>query len=164
MHRRLEHHLTRAVVRVAYPEAWEENGKVFSGNTKFILGYIIGEPSNVGLILHYLYTRRDYVPRGGAVKSCYRRQGIAKKLLEGMMKDYDADHVVFTVWGQELVASWELMERVVKGDLAHKFTYNPELFMSTLLPQGWEQGIPATLNPDMAKALHKTKMYVPTAF
>ena len=162
VHRRLEHTFTRAVIRVAYPEAWEENGKVISGNMKHILGFVIADPSNIGLVLHYLYTRRDYAPKGGGIKACYRRQGIAKKLMEGMIKDYEADHVIFTLWGQELVKSQTFFDKVT-DEWSDKVTYNPELF-TTLLPPKWEQGITATLDPQMADAYRQARVHVPVDF
>ena len=166
MHRRLEHTLTRAVVRIAYPDAWEEDGKVYSGNTRHILGFILAEPSqdnSVGLILHYLYTRRDYAPNGtGGVQACYRRQGIAKALLESMMRDYKMDHITFTIWGQELVRSDSLFDRLV-NEWFRDMTYNPELF-NTLLPPHWERGVAAAPNSNYAKAFWDQKAHSPTDF
>lgn len=162
VHRRLEHTLTRAIVRVAYPGAWEEDGKVYSGNTNHIVGFIVAEPSSIGLITHYVYTRRDYSQKGGRIEACYRQQGIARALLEGMLKDYDKDHVTFTLWGQELVKSPAFFDKVTKG-WGSKMTYNPELF-TTLLPPKWEQGITATLDSRMAVAIHQQKSHSPTSF
>jgi hypothetical protein len=161
MHRRLEHTLTRAIVRVAYPDAVEENGQVFSGNTNHILGFIIAEPSSIGLVLHYVYTRRDYVPKGGGIKACYRRHGIAKQLVQGMMEDYKKDHIIFTLWGQEL-RDYEFTARLF-GDWTNLCTYNPELF-TTLLPPKWEQGIISNLNEDVTQAIRKTKADSPVDF
>lgn len=162
MHRRLEHTLTRAVVRVAYPDAWEEDGKVYSGNSRHIIGFIVAEPSNIGLVVHYVYVRRDYTPKGGLVKACYRRNGIGRALLEGMLKDYKQEDVVFTVWGQELWQSEGFFDKVTK-EWSHRLTYNPELF-TTLLPHQWERGIVATLDPDVARAIHKTEGASPVRF
>jgi GNAT superfamily N-acetyltransferase len=164
VHRRLEHTLTRAVVRVAYPGAFEENGKVFSGNTNHIIGFIVAEPSedpDVGLIMHYVYTRRDYSKKGGRIEADYRRQGIARKLIEGMKEDYKMDHVTFTLWGQEL-RDPEFSGRLF-DDWKNLCTYNPELF-NTLLPPKWEQGIVQTLNEGMAKAFNKSRAQAPVAF
>jgi len=162
MHRRLEHTLTRAVIRVAYPKAWEENGKVISGNLRHILGFIIADPSDIGLVVHYVYTRRDYTPKGGHIKACYRKQGIGKKLLESMVRDYKADHIVFTLWGQELLIDQEFFNKIMVEN-ASLFTYNPELF-TTLLPEKWERGIVATLNPEEAMAFNKAKAIGPVDF
>ena len=166
MHRRLEHTLTRAIVRIAYPDAWEEGGQVYSGNTRHILGFILSEPSkepSVGLILHYLYTRRDYEPSGhGGIRACYRRQGIARMLLESMLRDYEQEHVTFTIWGQELSKSNDLFDRFC-NDWFKKMTYNPELF-NTLLPHKWEQGIPAATSTASAKAFWDEKARSPVSF
>jgi hypothetical protein len=162
MHRRLEHTLTRAVVRVAYPDAWEEDGKVFGGNSRHIIGFVVAEPSNIGLIVHYVYTRRDYAPKGGTIKACYRRNGIAKRLVEGMLRDYQMDHIIFTIWGQEMWQSETFFQKVTE-EWKDKLTYNPELF-TTLLPYQWETGVAATLNPDVAKAIHRTKGISPVKF
>ncbi len=167
MHRRLEHTFTRAVVRIAYPEAWQDGERTFSGNTDHILGFIIADPSqdtSVGLILHYLYTRRDYSQHGGAILGCYRKQGIAKKLLEGMMHDYNVDHVTFTIWGQELVKSDSLLDKL-RGEWKHKMTYNCELF-NTLLPFQWERGLKAHQHKteDMAQAYADARKDIPVDF
>lgn len=161
MHRRLEHTLTRAIVRIAYPEAFEENGKVFSGNTNHVLGFIVAEPSTIGLIMHYVYTRRDYAQKGGAIKACYRGQGIARKLVDGMLKDYKQDHVVFTLWGQELKDP-ELSSKLF-GQWKNLCTYNPELF-TTLLPPQWEQGIANHMNEGVQQAVHRSKSEIPVSF
>ena len=161
VHRRLEHTLTRAIVRVAYADAFEEDGKVFSGNTNHIIGFIIAEPSTIGLVMHYLYTRRDYTRKGGKVDACYRKRGIAKKLLQGMLDDYRMDHVIFTLWGQEL-RDPNFSARLF-DDWRSQCTYNPELF-TTLMPPNWEQGIVSNLNMGVTTALHKTRAMVPTEF
>jgi GNAT superfamily N-acetyltransferase len=164
VHRRLEHTLTRAIVRVAYPEAFEQDGKVFSGNTSHIIGFIVAEPSKdpaVGLIMHYVYTRRDYSKTGGRIEADYRKQGIARKLVEGMKEDYKMDHVTFTLWGQEL-RDREFSSRLF-DDWEPLCTYNPELF-NTLLPLHWEQGVVQTLNEGAQKAINKSRARVPGQF
>lgn len=45
-----------------------------------------------------------------------------------------------------------------------KMVYNPELFLSILLPAGWETGVVATLDPDEKRAIRQTEQYVPAAY
>jgi len=162
MHRRLEHTFTRAIVRVAYPESWEQNGKVYSGNTDHILGFVIADPTKIGdLVIHYTYTRRDYEPTGGGITACYRKQGIARKLVQGMMDDYRMEHIVYTLWGQEFRdPEFEHFVMTKNHDL---MTYNPELF-TTLLPHQWERGAPSAVTTRQSEEMYKAKAYSPTKF
>lgn len=166
MHRRLEHIFTRAVIRIAYPAAWEEKGQVYSGNRNHILGFIVAEPTkepSVGLVVHYVYTRRDYSISGGDIHACYRRQGVARKLVESMLRDYKQERITFTIWGQELLADDKMFEKVTK-EWVHTMSYNPELFMSTMLPYQWERGIVGVADTRLAEGFHKAKAQIPTAF
>ena len=153
-HRIWEHHLTRCVVRVAYPNPYEQDGKVVSGDTRQILGFIVAEPSNIGLVIHYLYTRLDWSTRKKRWVS-WRRQGIAKKLVEGMMKDYGMDEVVYTLMGSTVDKFPELGDKVY-DTWSKVLSYNHALFW-TLLPDKWERGIEATINPEMRGALQETR-------
>jgi hypothetical protein len=166
MHRRLEHIVTQAVVRVAYPDAYEEGGKAYSGNTRHIIGFIVADVTNIGLVIHYVYTRRDYDLGGdnhGRPSLCYRKQGVARALVESMLRDYKIapNEIIFTVHGQDLNRHKELDAKVRDE---WKMVYNPELFLSILLPDGWETGIVATLDPSEKRAIRQTEQYVPGAF
>jgi hypothetical protein len=153
-HRIWEHHLTRCVVRIAYPKAYEENGKVFSGDTRQILGFVVAEPSNIGLVVHYAYTRLDYSTEKQRWVS-WRQQGIAKALIEGMMEDFDMEEMVYTLMGSTVDKFPELGDKVY-GEWSRKLTYNHALFWS-LLPPKWETGIQATLDPEMREAFQEAK-------
>lgn len=161
-HRILEHHLTRAVVRVAYPEAWEEDGKTYSGNTRHIVGFIIADPSEIGLVIHYVYTRVDYDTRQKNVKGSYRQQGIAKRLVTSMMEDYGCDQAVYTLRGHDVDAEpW--LKNKVDNEYLPWLTYNYMLFW-TLLPPSWETGVMATLNPKMKDQIRLQEEYSPSNF
>lgn len=156
-HRIWEHHLTRCVVRVAYPDAYNKDDMVVSGDSKQILGFIVAEPSNIGLVIHYLYTRLDYSTRKKRWVS-YRRQGIAKKLVTGMMEDFGMDEVVYTLMGSTVDKFPELGDKVY-GDWSRKLTYNHPLFW-TLLPDKWERGVEATIDPKLRGAMQDTRHLV----
>lgn len=160
-HRALEHHLTRAVVKVAYPDTWEENGKTYSGNTRHIVGFIIADPTEIGLVIHYVYTRKDYEPNSATVKGSYRMQGVARALVEGMMRDYECKEAIYTLRGQDVSAELELKEKVDK-QWSHWLTYNHMLFW-TLLPHEWEKGIVATLDPKMRDSIRLQDEYAPVS-
>jgi hypothetical protein len=156
-HRIWEHHLTRCVVRVAYPAAYEEDGEVISGDSRQILGFIVAEPSNIGLVIHYLYTRLDYSTKKNRWIS-YRRQGIAKKLVEGMMEDFGMKEVVYTLMGSTVDKFPELGDKVY-DTWSKVLTYNHPLFWS-LLPDKWERGIEATLDPKLRGSFEDAKHLV----
>jgi len=157
-HRIWEHHLTRCIVRVAYPEAFEQDGKVISGNTRQIVGFIVAEPTNIGLVVHQIYTRLDYNTSKFQWHT-YRRQGIAKKLLKSMMDDFGMDKVIYTMEGRTLTKFPAFMDKVY-DDWGEWLTYNHCLFWS-LLPPKWETGIHATLDPALNKAFREGKLDIP---
>lgn len=160
-HRIWEHHLTRCIVRIAYPAPHEEDGNVVSGDTRQILGFIVAEPSNIGLVTHYLYTRLDYSTKKNRWVS-YRRQGIARKLVEGMMHDFDGalgrKEVVYTLMGSTVDKFPELGDKVY-DTWSKVLTYNHPLFWS-LLPDKWERGIQATLDPKLRGSFEDAKRLV----
>lgn len=153
-HRIWEHHLTRCVVRVAYPAAYEKDGEVFSGDSRQILGFIVAEPSNIGLVIHYLYTRLDWSTKKNRWVS-WRRQGIAKKLVTGMMEDFNMDEVVYTLRGSTVDKFPELADKVY-DTWSRKLTYNHPLFWN-LLPPKWETGIEATVDPRLRESFQEAK-------
>lgn len=159
MHRMLEQHLTRCVVRVAYPKEWEENGRVYHGNTRHILGFIVADVTDIGLVVHYLYTRRDYGPKSG-IEACYRNQGIATELLTSMLEDFEQEDITFTIWGQDLIAFPELALKLEEIEAI----YNNCLWYTLMLPE-WEKGLPSrTADADMARAIKLTSAYMPTVW
>jgi hypothetical protein len=162
MHRILEHTLTRSVVRVAYPAAYEENGEVYSGNTGHIIGFIVADVSAIGLIVHYVYVRTDYTEHG-MPELTYTGQGIARTLLDGMLKDYKMDHVVYTIRSPFFRRNPNFAHRI-DFEERNKYTYNPFLLF-TLMPHQWERGIVASLNEtEMKKYREVQAEYVPVDF
>jgi hypothetical protein len=153
-HRIWEHHLTRCVVRIAYPDAYELEGNAVSGDTRQILGFIVAEPSNIGLISHYVYTRLDYSTEKQRWVS-WRRQGIARALIEGMMKDFNMDEMIYTLMGSTVDKFPELGDKVY-DDWSRVISYNHALFWS-LLPPKWETGIEATLDPLLKESFQEAK-------
>ena len=141
MHRAMEHTLTRAVVKVAYPQPrkikMEGSNMIRSSDPRRILGFLIADPTDIGLIVHYCYTRRSVNDTTKEVSEDYRKQGIAKKLIAGMMKDYKLNKIIYTQRSAQFRFDQPFRERIDKDE---KISYNPWLFY-TLLPAGWETGI-----------------------
>ncbi len=136
-HRAWEFHFTRAIVRIAYPMPFTRpDGFVAHGDSSTILGFVIAEPSNVGLVVHFTYVRRDVDSEGRIIRD-YRSQGIAKSLIESMMKDYDQDLVIYTVRTPQFFREEAFRTYV---DRHSHIIHNPYLWF-TLLPEGWETGI-----------------------
>lgn len=152
-HRIWEHHLTRCIVRVAYPEAYEREGKVISSRPDHILGFIVAEPTSIGLVIHFTYTRADFVHNLNRWRT-YRKQGIAKKLLKGMMEDFGLNRAVYTLQGR---SNRKQSFREKLNEWSESWlSYNHMLFWS-LLPPKWEAGIQATVDPVLNKAFNKAE-------
>lgn len=160
MHRILEQHLTRCSVLIAYPKEWQEKDQVYHGNTRFILGFLIVEKAqgSGGLIVHYLYTRRDM--KKGGIDACFRNQGIARTLIQTAMNRYETMNLNFTVWGADMVAFPELAAKVTDE---YKAVYNNFLFYIPLLHEWWK-GLPArTTDKASVEAIKLAEQYVQTA-
>lgn len=151
MHRAFEHYLTKGFVRIAYPNAYEEDGMVHSPNPTQIVGYLIADVTHIGLVVHHCYTRRDYA-FDKSVARCYRGQGIAKKLITGLMDDYNLDKMTYTVRTPQFRGSHNA-PFAYRIDKDRDIQYNPFLFF-TLLPPGWETGALANMNEDMKREIN----------
>jgi hypothetical protein len=142
MHRALEHTLVRAITFVAYPlpKRITVNGSkmVRSSNASDIFGFVIADPTELGLVIHYANVRKTYNDHGTLTED-YRRLGIATKIVDAMFKQYEIknDNIIFTLktpmFRYEKEFKWKLEKE-------KRFTYNPFLFW-TLLGDGWETGI-----------------------
>jgi len=151
LHRALEHHLTRDVVRIAYPTASKGTGnQVLHGDHKRIFGYVIAVPSDLGLVVHYANTRRTF-DEDGTVSEDFRRQGIAKTLVQSLMRDYEMDNIIYTQRTAQFRYDKPFRERVDKDP---KMEHNPWLFY-TLLPDGWETGVKR--RPSSARAFSRSE-------
>ena len=148
MHRALEHTLTRAITFVAYPlpKRITVNGSkmVRSSNTSDIFGFVIADPTSIGLVIHYANVRKTYNDHGTLTED-YRGLGICTKIVEAMQKAYELknDKIIYTLKTPMFRYEREFRRKLEKDK---RFTYNPFLFWS-LLPDGWETGIrrPGTL-------------------
>lgn len=142
MHRALEHTFTRAVVLIAYPSPkilkMDGSNVVRSSDTSKILGFIVADPTEVGLIVHYVNTRVSY-DESGRLYEDYRRQGIATKLLDTMIDQFKLreDRIYWTMRTPMFRYERDFRKKIQKDK---RFVYNPFLFF-TLLPEGWETGI-----------------------
>jgi hypothetical protein len=146
-HRALEHHLTRCPVHVAYPSGYiDENGEAVLGSSNNIVGFIVADPTNKGLIVHMLYTRRSFDKDGG-ITDDYRRLGIASRLVAHMRSIYELpEDLIYTFQPKMISSNEEFRERVQRD---RKTAFNPFMFF-TMLPAHWEQGIRA---PSMGPAV-----------
>jgi len=152
LHRALEHHLTKDVVRVAYPTATKGTGNtVLQGDHKRILGYIIAMPSDLGLVVHYANTRKTF-EEDGVIFEDYRQQGICKQLVQSLLRDYDLENVIYTQRTAQFRYDKPWRERV---DHDSNIEHNPWLFY-TLLPPGWETGV-LKRRPSSAKAFARSE-------
>jgi hypothetical protein len=141
-HRALEHTLTRAVTFVACyaPKKVTIQGQsmVQSMDSRKILGFIIADPTELGLIIHHAYVRCTFNDHGTRTED-YRRLGIGRKMLEAMQREYKlgTDKVIYTL--KTAMFRYEKTFRVkLEGDPL--YTFNPFLFW-TLLPKHWETGV-----------------------
>lgn len=150
MHRALEHHLTRGLVRVAYQDAYQADGLTHGGNSRHILGFIIADVTDIGLIVHYVNVRRDNDTLG-KIDRCWRGQGIAKKLVKGIMKEYDLKNVIYTMRSPMFRRNERFAHNI---DSNKRIQYNPFLFF-TLMPPGWETGILANINEDLKMEVNR---------
>lgn len=137
MHRAFEHYLVNAPVFVACQGPEEVNGSVVAGNPRRILGFIICQPSNIGLIVHYMNVRRSTDDQGHVVEN-YRRQGIGTKLLRHALSETGMPQSPITYTLRTGQFRNHAFRTFIGND--DRFSYNPFLFF-TLLPLGWEQGI-----------------------
>lgn len=155
MHRAFEHHLTRCPVRLAYPESHEVGGEVRSGNPNHIIGVLVADPTSIGLVVHYLGTRRDFDPEIGEPSRCYRRQGIARTLVDSMFTDYGKGedavprHMHYTVRTPMFYRN-PAFQKWVDHDMKGQITYNQFLFERFLPPQ-WETGLQVHADPEMVQ-------------
>lgn len=150
-HRAWEHTLTRGIVRVAYSGAYEKDDVVISGNTRFILGFIVADVTNIGLVVHYCNVRQD-TDEYGKVRATYRKQGIARRLVQGLLDDYRLKKVIYTQRTAMFRRFVHFREKIdQQRDL---FEYNPCLFF-TLLPPGWETGVIPTMDAEIAPQLRE---------
>jgi hypothetical protein len=142
MHRALEHTLTRAITFVAYPlpKRIKMNGSkmVRSSNTSDILGYVVADPTQLGLVVHYANVRKTYNDHGTLTED-YRGLGIATKIIDAMFKEYEIpnDKIIYTLKTPMFRYQKAFKQKLEKEE---RFTYNPFLFW-TLLPDNWETGI-----------------------
>jgi len=142
MHRALEHTLMRAVTFVAYPSPVgvivKGQKMVRSSDSRRILGYIVADPTDLGLIVHCANVRRTYNDHGTLTED-YRRLGIATKIANAMMKAYDLPNrkIIYTLKTSMFRYEKQFKERLESDE---NVTFNPFLYW-TLLPEGWETGI-----------------------
>jgi hypothetical protein len=141
-HRALEHTLTRAVTFIACPAVKKVTihgqDMVQSVDSRRILGFMIADPTELGLIVHHTYVRQSYNSHGTKTED-YRGLGIGQKLMDSMQREYalKTDKVIYTL--KTAMFRYEKPFRV-KLEQDSRFTFNPFLFW-TLLPNGWETGI-----------------------
>lgn len=142
MHRALEHTLTRAITFIAYPgphpvKVGDEN-MTRSGDPNRIIGYVVADPTPLGLIVHYANTRKSYNEHGTLYEN-YQRKGICTKIVQAMIKHY---HLPDEKIRYTLKTAMFRYEKEFKRKLEDdpRFEYNPFLFF-TLLPPGWETGV-----------------------
>ena len=139
MHRAFEHNMTQSIVRVAYPLPQTVASGVKSGDHRKILGYVIAQPSDIGLIIIYANTRRSTDETGWEIDN-YRKKGIATKLIQSIKDDYEVGPELPLTYVHRTAQfrydkPWR--ERI---DRDEDIVYNPMLFF-TLMPQGWETGV-----------------------
>jgi len=153
LHRALEHHLTRDVIRIAYPTAQKGVGnKVLQGDHRFILGYVIAAPSELGLVVHYANTRRTF-EGNGVVTEDYRRRGICKTLVKSLMRDYELDNIIYTNRTAQFRYDKAWRERI---DRDPQIEHNPWMFYNSFsLPYEWERGVKR--KPSQASAFSKSE-------
>jgi hypothetical protein len=142
MHRALEHTLMRAITFVAYPAPQKiivkGQSMVRSSDSRRILGFVVADPTDLGLIVHTMNVRRSYDDDGKMTED-YRRLGIGKKMLEAMMREYKLPtrKVIYTLKTSMFRYDREFKEKLKSNS---DITFNPFLFW-TLLPEAWETGI-----------------------
>jgi GNAT superfamily N-acetyltransferase len=122
-HKIMEKLLPRSVVLVACNEKDPDH----------LYGWICAEVMDQHLILHYVY-----------VKDSLRRFGIAKKLIQYLMKNLPVaqDRLVTTHQTQKsktLIKGWKSWDlKPAKERYGIEFLYNPYLLFYSL-PEGWEK-------------------------
>lgn len=142
MHRALEHTFTRAITLIAYPKPaqlkMQGSNVVRSSDSSHILGFLVADPTDLGLVIHYMNTRKSYNDHGTLTED-FRRRGIARKLVETAIQQYKLrpDKIFYTLKTPMFRYEKAFREKI-KND--KRFVYNPMLFF-TLLPAGWETGI-----------------------
>lgn len=141
-HRALESMLLRCVTLVAYPSpkmiTMNGSNMVRSGSPKRILGFLMCDPTEIGLVVHMLYVRRTFDDDGVMIDD-YREKGVGKRLIEAAIEQFKLPDrkVFYTVKTAHFRYYPELRKRV-EGD--ERLIYHPYLFF-TLLEPGWEAGI-----------------------
>ena len=140
MHRAFEHVLTRSVVKIAFPDAkkirMEGSNMVRGADPKRILGFVIADPTDIGLVIHYCNVRRS-VDDNKQVTEDYRRKGIARMLIQDLLDSYELKNIIYTQRTAMFRYDPPFRERIDKDPIV---TYNPFMFY-TLLPPGWETGV-----------------------
>jgi GNAT superfamily N-acetyltransferase len=152
MHRAIEHTLMRAIVYVAYPSPEKViiggQAAVQHSDSRRILGFMVADPTDLGLHIFALNVRRTY-DDGGKLTEDYRRLGIARKLIETMIREYKLP-TKRLIYGFEtpIFRYQPEFKRRVHDD--PDITCNPFLW-HTLLPDGWETGIRKPSQQHMAE-------------
>jgi GNAT superfamily N-acetyltransferase len=141
MHRALEHTLLRAVTYVAYPAPTtvtvQGQSMVKHPDSRKILGFLVADPLDLGVNVFTLNVRRTYNGDGTLVED-YRRRGIARKLIETMVREYKLPNKVIYGFETPVFRYEKGFKRRVYDD--NDITCNPFLW-HTLLHDGWETGI-----------------------
>ena len=141
-HRALEYTFMRAPILIAYPAPknvrMEGSTMVRHGNPRKILGFLVADPTEIGLVVHYMNVRRSQDDKGHITQN-YRRKGIATKLLQTAIEQFKVrdDRIYWTLKTSMFRYHKEFRQKIFEDK---RFVYNPFLFF-TLLPDGWETGI-----------------------
>ena len=144
MHRAMEHTLMRAITYVAYPSPTKVivNGQamVQHSDSRRILGFMVADPTDLGVNIFTLNVRRTYDDNGKMTED-YRRKGIATKMIETMIREYKLPtrRVIYGFETPIFKYEHEFRAKIRADD---SISCNPFLW-HTLLPQGWETGIRA---------------------
>jgi hypothetical protein len=142
MHRALEHTLMRTINYVAYPSPTKVivNGQavVKHSDSRRILGFMVADPTDLGVNIFTLNVRRTY-DDDGVMTEDYRRLGIATKLVETMIREYKLPTKKIIYGFETPIFRYQpKFKRRVYDD--PMMECNPFLW-HTLLPDAWETGI-----------------------
>jgi len=142
MHRALEHTLMRAITYVAYPSPTvigiSGQPMVRHNDTRRILGFMVADPTDLGVNIFTLNVRRTYND-DGLMTEDYRRKGIATKLVETMIREYKLPTKKL-IYGFE-TPIFRYQPAFKNKVYANKLMECNPFLWHTLLPIGWETGI-----------------------
>jgi GNAT superfamily N-acetyltransferase len=142
MHRAMEHTLMRTINYVAYPSPTtitvQGQSMVKHPDSRKILGFLVADPFDLGVNIFTLNVRRTYNGDGVLIED-YRRRGIARKLIETMIREYKLPTNKVIYGFETPIFRYETgFKRRVYDD--KDITCNPFLW-HTLLHEGWETGV-----------------------